>query len=724
MYEDDYNEDNFSETVVETHYKLTKDGENCNLSVILTPMSKLDAEGRYTRAKLLESNNNTTHLELIHDRFNDYDNKALEIYYEKKFIGYIRKKFYGYIDMPDIVNNFCFEGNKLVKLSIYWNGESFIVQRNLYEYRQYLFKKISVNGLISWEQELFKDDKELMLALVSKNWSAVEYVSEPLKNDEEIIMAAILQDIKAFQYAGDSLKNDTEFLLTAISHDFKALEYAGKALKNDKELMLPLIMKDWQALQYVGKSLKNDTEVVLLAMLQNKKAWKYIGTTLKEDINLYFPSKIGPFMSRKRENALKAKLLKKYPKPWFSSKKREERLKKINNEIRESKRIHKESYYFLETHLKEMRKEVKNDQNLIWIAVLRDLKALKYAREPLTNNKEIVMAAIAEDYMAIQYAGEKLKEDKEFILPLVSENLYVLKFAGDSLKNDKEFMLPLIVNNWKALLYAGKTLKNDKEFMLPLIEKDGMALEYVGETLKNDKEVVLTAILNNWKALKYAGKTLKNNKEFILPLVVKNWQVLEYVGETLKNDKKIVLTDVYQNKDEWAYVGKEIEKYGSIIKSIAYYLIIILLLAAIYMAIYNNISSEKLMPVFLFSSFFSISILYIWLRKRLKNRFFIWLFIILGHFMILSSFEIFSTPIIPQKNEVSAVESNLEKALFYLDSCKNNNAHDCFNLGEVYEYGKGTTKNKTRALEHYKKACDLNDTNGCSKVEEYNLKNL
>ncbi len=72
MYEDDYNEDDFSETVVETHYKLTKDGENCNLSVILTPMSKLDAEGRYTRAKLLESSNNTTHLELIHDRFNDF----------------------------------------------------------------------------------------------------------------------------------------------------------------------------------------------------------------------------------------------------------------------------------------------------------------------------------------------------------------------------------------------------------------------------------------------------------------------------------------------------------------------------------------------------------------------------------------------------------------------------------------------------------------------------
>ena len=84
--------DNFMQTI-ENSYKETDDGEFNSLSVLLTAADLLKSDERFTRAKLYQIDNDEISLAVIHDRFNEKDNRALEVYYDKTFIGYIRKRF-------------------------------------------------------------------------------------------------------------------------------------------------------------------------------------------------------------------------------------------------------------------------------------------------------------------------------------------------------------------------------------------------------------------------------------------------------------------------------------------------------------------------------------------------------------------------------------------------------------------------------------------------------
>jgi len=80
--------------------------------------------------------------------------------------------------------------------------------------------------------ELFKSDKEFIVAAVKQYGSALKYASDALKSDREIVLTAVKQDGNALQFASDTLKSDTEIVLTAYNQNVNALHYASDTLKN------------------------------------------------------------------------------------------------------------------------------------------------------------------------------------------------------------------------------------------------------------------------------------------------------------------------------------------------------------------------------------------------------------------------------------------------------------------------------------------------------------
>lgn len=63
------------------------------------------------------------------------------------------------------------------------------------------------------------------------------------------------------------------------------------------------------------------------------------------------------------------------------------------------------------------------------------------------------------------------------------------------------------------------------------------------------------------------------------------------------------------------------------------------------------------------------------------------------------------------------VEENKSKAIeFFKKACELNNTKSCTNLGIIYDNGKEIEKDKTKAVKFYKKACDLNGSVACSNL--------
>lgn len=91
----------------------------------LTPSQYLSEYSKFLRLKLFNKTDKVSneYLHVYHDKFNDHDKYALEIYYQDKTIGYVRKNGSAYYKKGDI-EDFCFTNGILNDLKLKYDGKN------------------------------------------------------------------------------------------------------------------------------------------------------------------------------------------------------------------------------------------------------------------------------------------------------------------------------------------------------------------------------------------------------------------------------------------------------------------------------------------------------------------------------------------------------------------------------------------------------------------------
>eukprot|EP01045_Picozoa_sp_COSAG04_P026657 COSAG04_NODE_3744_length_2564_cov_1.880325_2_plen_634_part_01 len=148
-----------------------------------------------------------------------------------------------------------------------------------------------------------KADKEVVLAAVAQNGSALKHASEALKADKEFVLAAVAQHRSALQHASEALKADKEFMLAAvaayepyevcptggesISWGGGMLEHASHALKADKEFMLAAAAKSAWSLRHASEQLKADRDFMLTCAAKGGSGcWQFASCELSSEEEL------------------------------------------------------------------------------------------------------------------------------------------------------------------------------------------------------------------------------------------------------------------------------------------------------------------------------------------------------------------------------------------------------------------------------------------------------
>jgi hypothetical protein len=72
------------------------------------------------------------------------------------------------------------------------------------------------------------------------------------------------------------------------------------------------------------------------------------------------------------------------------------------------------------------------------------------ARNILKNDKEVVMVAVAQDGRALRFASDALKNDKEVVMVAVAQDGRALEYASDALKNDEEVVMFAVAQGGRA----------------------------------------------------------------------------------------------------------------------------------------------------------------------------------------------------------------------------------------------------------------------------------
>ena len=131
--------------------------------------------------------------------------------------------------------------------------------------------------------EIFKKDRNVVLAAIKEDGNALQYAHENLRKDRVIVRAAVKRNGGALIHAHKDLRGNPDIVLAAIKQDATALKYAEENLRKNHDIVLAAIKEDWNVLKYATRKLKDDRVFILAAGKINGRVLEYASEELKND---------------------------------------------------------------------------------------------------------------------------------------------------------------------------------------------------------------------------------------------------------------------------------------------------------------------------------------------------------------------------------------------------------------------------------------------------------
>ena len=298
--------------------------------------------------------------------------------------------------------------------------------------------------------DIFKSDKEVVMAAVTGYGNNLEYAADSLKADKEVVLAAVNNSGSALRFSADDLKEDPEIFIPSL-RNYASLEYFPEQFKADKKFVLGAVAISGNNLEYASDELKANKEIIKAAIKNDSGSLRHASEALRAD----------------KEIVLEA-------------------MKNGGVDFR---------------HIDE---KFKVDKEVVLEAVKSNNNLVSQISDELKADKEIHIAALESDFgtFHIEYAPDSLKADKEFILSIIQSYKYgydALEYASDEIKSDKEFILSIIQSyeyGYDVFRYISDDLKEDKDFTIEAIKTNPECFEHIAGAFKDDKGIVLEYISN------------------------------------------------------------------------------------------------------------------------------------------------------------------------------------------------------------------------------------
>lgn len=340
-------------------------------------------------------------------------------------------------------------------------------------------------------QELpnFQDDESFIAELIPFQPLAFKYASKRIKKIEYLAHMVCNHNPAAFLFIDDSLKNNNDIIYSIFtnmsSSDKNNILWNNVEIikRKDKELIRSIMSDNQGIYKYLDYEFKNDNSIIELA-LQDFNQFKNLPESKKDDISLMnlAAKSSGLVIKNFTENTL-------------------------NNE-----EIMKEFLEIYPGTIQWCGKKVKASKKIAKIVCKYKCipSNLLFLSEEIKNDKDIMELAILSDYTSTDFVSDLLKQDKDFILKLIESPILNFKFfeyLDESIRNCPDIMKKSIDKNFESLKYTGSILKHDKEFLNEIILSN-----FIESSLSFEKINMLTKI---FKELAYGQDSINIIKFFL-----------------------------------------------------------------------------------------------------------------------------------------------------------------------------------------------------------------
>lgn len=173
--------------------------------------------------------------------------------------------------------------------------------------------------------------------------------------------------------------------------------------------------------------------------------------------------------------------------------------------------------------LEDLSEELRDDLEVVQIAVMRKGGTLRYASERLRGNRQLALLAFSD--LDVDW----------FLTPLYA-------FLSDDLKDDEEVALSSLQYGARGQLrYVSERLRHLRTFVLAAVRRDGWNLEFVPQ-FQDDDEIVMIAVShrNSGDVLQFASPRLQDDYSIVLAAVLHGGLALRFASPNLKDNYRIV----------------------------------------------------------------------------------------------------------------------------------------------------------------------------------------
>ena len=174
-------------------------------------------------------------------------------------------------------------------------------------HRDFILQVVEHDGwLLKHTDKKACEDKDIILAALSKCDYAYELISEQLSFDREILKKALKHDGRSLRYAHDSLKDCKEIAQLALESHPMAYEYLSERLKEDPALIQYALQQDPWIYTLIPKMLKTTWSYALIAMRNHLEMFEYMPYEIRKN---YFFLQKSLMLSKTLKDFLSASVL-------------------------------------------------------------------------------------------------------------------------------------------------------------------------------------------------------------------------------------------------------------------------------------------------------------------------------------------------------------------------------------------------------------------------------
>lgn len=164
--------------------------------------------------------------------------------------------------------------------------------------------------------------------------------------------------------------------------------------------------------------------------------------------------------------------------------------------------------------------ELKRDPDVMCNVLQRSLYGLchvaKYAIEHHSDNKRLMMSVVGYAGHYLRDLPESLRDDDDVVNIAVSNTPFALKYASDRIRSNKKFVEKVVVRDPTIYYCIGESLKSDKDIAIAAVSNARCCiLHTLPSKWRNDVDVCVTAVKRCRESFDCVPKRLRNDIGFL-----------------------------------------------------------------------------------------------------------------------------------------------------------------------------------------------------------------